>query len=42
MLGDAIREWERSLELDNSNEAVHKKLDDARQHTSQDASRHAQ
>jgi hypothetical protein len=37
MLRDAIREWERSLELDKSNEAVRKKLDDARQRTSRDS-----
>jgi hypothetical protein len=42
MLRDAIREWERSLKLDDSNEAVRKKLDDARQRTSRETSRDAQ
>ena len=42
MIQEAIREWERSLELDGSNDAVRKKLEDARLRISRDAPRDPQ
>jgi hypothetical protein len=42
MLRDAIREWGRSLELDSSNEAVRKKLEDTRQRISHETPRDSQ
>jgi tetratricopeptide (TPR) repeat protein len=39
MLQDAVREWERSLTLDGTNDAVKKKLDDARQRLSREGPR---
>jgi uncharacterized protein YmfQ (DUF2313 family) len=36
MLQDALREWERSLTLDDTNATLRQRLDDLRKRTSRD------